>query len=58
MTTSVKLILPEKKYIMWKKCSCASGWIRMPQLLDELHIMLINGINIIYLSEWIKFNFD
>ena len=41
-----------------KKNSCASGWILVPQSLDGLHIMLIYGIIIIHLSEWIEFNFD
>ena len=41
-----------------KKITCASGWILVPQSLDGLHIMLINGIIIIHLSEWIEFNFD
>ena len=30
----------------------------MPQSLDGLYIMLINGIFIGHLSEWIEFNFD
>ena len=41
-----------------KKITCASGWILMLQSLDGLHIMLINAIIIIHLSEWIKFYFD
>ena len=53
---------------MYEKCSCVSGWIKkitrdsgwilMLQSLDGLHIILINGIIIIHLSEWIEFNFD
>ena len=34
-----------------KKITCTSGWIFMAQSLDGLHIMLINRIIIIYLSE-------
>ena len=30
----------------------------MPQSLDGLHIILINGIIVFRLSEWIEFNFD
>ena len=30
----------------------------MLQSLDGLHVMLINGIIIIHLSEWIEFNLD
>ena len=41
-----------------KKITCTSGWILMPQSLDRLHIMLINGIIIIYSSKRIEFNFD
>ena len=40
-----------------KKITCAGGWILVPQSLDGLHIMLISGIIIIYLSESIEFNF-
>ena len=49
-----------------KKITCASGWILMFQSLDGLHIMLMNGIIIIHLSEFnfnlalnsIEFNFN
>ena len=41
-----------------KQITCTSGWILMAQSLDGLHIMFINRIIIIYLSEKIDFNFD
>ena len=41
-----------------KTITCASSWILVPQSLDGLHVMLINGIIIIHLSERIEFNFD
>ena len=41
-----------------KKITRASGWILVPQSLDGLHIMIINGIIIIHLLEWIQFSFD
>ena len=34
-----------------KNRTCTSGWILMAQSLDGLHIMLINRIVIIHLSE-------
>ena len=52
-----------KKMFMWqwldKKMTCASYWILVPQSLDAgSHIILINGIIIIHLSECIELNFD
>ena len=41
-----------------KKITYVSAWILVPQSLDRLHMMLINGIIIIYVSEWIEFNFN
>ena len=34
-----------------EKITCASGLILVPQSVDELHMMLINEIIIIHLSE-------
>ena len=39
-----------------KKVTCTSSSILVPQY--GLHIMLMNEIIIIHLSEWIEFNFD
>ena len=41
-----------------KNITCSSRWILVPQLLDGLHITLINEIIIIDLSGCIEFNFD
>ena len=41
-----------------KKITCAISWILVPQSLDGLYRMLMNGIIITHLSEWIGFNFN
>ena len=41
-----------------KKITCTGRWILMLQSLYRLHMILMNGIIIIHLSEWIEFNFD